>query len=312
MIELLFTFLIFIIIIFASKFQKKLIFLPKDNPNKVQSVNISSNTILLNVFLLSPFMISYFKLSLILPLVIIFIIGLLDDFINLSVSKRFFLVSITLIFCFSFNNEYLLSEFIFNYKFLVLNFYQSFFISIFLILGFIHVMNMSDGRNGLVVSYLIIIVGYLILKSNFVIDNLYFVLLFGLLLALVLNILNISYFGNNGIFLVSVLFGILLFYFYIHKILYIREIFLLLFIPFYDGLYVTFNRVINKKNPFVPDKSHLHHLPKISNWYLSLIIIITVKILLLTLSFFTNVNFIFLIIISLISYTLLRFYLKRL
>ena len=61
-------------------------------------------------------------------------------------------------------------------------------------------MNMSDGRNGLVVSYLIIIVGYLILKSNFVIDNLYFVLLFGLLLALVLNILNISYFGNNGIF----------------------------------------------------------------------------------------------------------------
>ena len=121
MIELLFTFLIFIIIIFASKFQKKLIFLPKDNPNKVQSINISSNTILLNVFLLSPFMISYFKLSLILPLVIIFIIGLLDDFINLSVSKRFFLVSITLIFCFSFLSCYFL-QFAFGFLNLLFEF----------------------------------------------------------------------------------------------------------------------------------------------------------------------------------------------
>lgn len=312
MINIFSSILIFLLIIFLHKFQAKIFFLPRDDISKIQSSNSSNKTLLLNILLLFQVIFLYFPITFSFPLIMIFFIGLVDDFINLSVLKRFFFVTIILFFYFTLNKEFLLTEFIINYSFLNLNFYQSLFLSIFLILGFIHVINMSDGRNGLVVSYLILIISYFAFKNDFYLDSLYLLILFNLILTLFLNVFNFSYYGNNGILVVSVFFGTILFHLYDEKILYIREIFILLFIPFYDGLYVTFKRLLKKKNPFIPDRSHLHHLSSKSNWYLSLIIIMSVKISLLFIINSFEINFIYLFFITFISYSLLRFYIKKL
>jgi len=312
MINILPSIFIFLLIIFLNKFQSKIIFLPKDDISKVQSTNDSNKTLLLNILLLFQVILSYFSISFSLSLVMVFIIGLIDDYINLSVFKRFLSVTIILFIFFIFNQEYLLTEFIINYSFLKLNFYQSLSLSIILILGFIHVMNMSDGRNGLIVSYLILIISYLAFKNDFYLDSLYLLILINYIMIFLLNFFNISYFGNNGILVVSVFFGAILFQLYDEKVLYIREIFILLFIPFYDGLYVTCKRFIKKKSPFLPDKSHLHHLPSKSNWYLSLLIIISLKILLLYVLNRFEISFIYLFFITLISYSLLRFLIRKL
>lgn len=312
MINIFLSILIFLIIIFLYQFQSQIFFLPRDDIRKIQSSNSSNKTLLLNVLLLFQVILFYFSITFSLSLVMVFIIGLIDDYINLSVFKRFFSVTIILFIYFIFNQEYLLTEFIINYSFIKLNFYQSLILSIFLILGFIHVMNMSDGRNCLVVSYLILIISYLAFKNDFYLNSLYLLILINLILIFLLNFFNISYFGNNGILVVSVFFGTILFQFYDEKVLYIREIYILLFIPFYDGIYVTCQRLIKKKSPFLSDKSHLHHLPSKSNWYLSLIIILSIKISLLYLLNRFDINFSYLFFTTLISYSLLRFLFKKL
>lgn len=312
MINIFLSLFIFLLIIFLYQFQSKIFFLPRDDIGKIQSSNSSNKTLLLNILLLFQVIFLYFPITFSLPLIMIFIIGLVDDYINLSVLKRFLSVTVILFFYFTFNKEFLLTEFIINYSFLNLNFYQSLFLSIFLILGFIHVMNMSDGRNGLVVSYLILIISYLAFKNDFYLDSLYLLIFINLILIFLLNFFNISYFGNNGILVISVFFGVILFQLYDEKVLYIREIFILLFIPFYDGIYVTYKRFIKKKSPFLPDKTHLHHLPSKSNWYLSLLIIVSLKILLLYVINRFEISFIYLFFITLISYSLLRFLIRKL
>lgn len=296
---------IFLFLIFLHKFQYKLPYLPKDNPNKIQSTNEIKNTLLLNLLIFLPILFRYFEIIFIVPLLVVFVIGLLDDFYNLSVIKRFFLVGIVVTFLFIINDGFYLSKFIIYNIYINLNFYLGLILSLFLILGFIHVMNMSDGRNGLVVSYFLLITIYLSLKNEF--NFFHIEIIISLVLILYLNIKNISYLGNNGLLVLSIFFGTLMFKYYNEDMIYIREVFILFFIPFYDGIYVTIKRLTLRKKLFEPDKSHLHHLVPNSKWNYSLLLILTIKILpLVFLYLFPFLNFIYFFMYSLLGYIFLR------
>lgn len=298
--------LLFLLILLIHRFNHFFIFLPKDNTNKIQSLNQSHNTFLLNIIIIFPFLFKYFEMSFLMPIFFILIIGLLDDIYNLSVTVRFVSVSFILIIFLYLNQDYNLSRLIINDYEIEIGFYLGISISLFLLMGFIHVMNMSDGRNGLVISYLLLVPLYIIYKKDFGLFHIDLILI--LILMIFLNFKNISYLGNNGLLVISVVFGSLLFKYYNEGIVYIREVFIFFFIPFFDGIYVTINRVLNKKNLFEPDKNHLHHFPKKNEWYRCLFYIMMFKIILLLLVYhFANFNFIFLFILSILGYTLLRF-----
>ena len=80
----------------------------------------------------------------------------------------------------------------------------------------------------------------------------------------------------------------------------IENIFILLYLPFFDALRVTITRIYKKKSPFLSEKNHLHHLPR--NWNLALIILIMLFILNNIIQLFSNFSFLIISSYSIISF----------
>ena len=186
-----------------------------------------------------------------------YIIGFLDDKYNLSVIKRFyFALLVTFIFFYINKNSYFVSiNFSPNINLILL---------VFISLGFLHLINMTDGINGLVISL------YLYACSYFLLKGFYYYEIFSrdlLVLSLVCSLIYIlpnffgkCFLGNTGSYCVAITISI--FYMELYKNSYVEysDIILIFIIPFLDGIRVTFTRIINKKSPFKGDYLHIHHM----------------------------------------------------
>ncbi len=235
----------------------------------------------------------------------IFLLGFFDDRFTLGPNKKFFLL-ITII----------LPSIIFSENLTIENVRLSFFdgnidlkqFSLFwtllCFLLFINAFNMFDGINLQVSIYSIILCLTLVLfGAN---ENLIFSLIICLLFFSFLNLQSKSFFGDGGTYLLSYIFG----YFFI-KLYNIEigissdQIVLIMLLPGIELLRLFILRIINNKNPFSPDRNHLHHyLLKNFNLLFVTLIIQSLIIIPFILSLFIGYNFLFLIIL-LITYFLL-------
>lgn len=283
----------------------KLPLIPFDNVNKIQSVN--KNNIQLSLFLIPlPLIITNHNFFLNFIILITCIIGFLDDKYSLSVKVRFLSASLVIIVYTIFNKHFI------NFDFsLINNIYLLSTLSVIFILGFIHTINMVDGKNGFALIIFLNIFMYHMFKSNFLSNLNIFDLLFfcTLLIMLIINLANISYLGNAGVILLTMYFSYFLVDKYNSGIISEKEIYCLLSLPFLDGLRVTINRILKKKSPFKPDRTHLHHL--IKNWNLGLIFIFLSLIFMSFIALKVNYHFIFIFIISIINYLFLYFIFKK-
>ena len=124
--------------------------------------------------------------------------------------------------------------------------------------------------------------------------------------------MNKIFMGDAGIYFLSMLSGLIIIDMSNNNLIYSEEIFLLMMLPGIDMLRLFFLRIINKKNPFNPDKLHIHHilfnkLKSKAKTVLTIIMIYGFPILLkISLDFKT----LYLIIIQLLFY-LIIFYLIR-
>ena len=191
-------------------------------------------------------------------------IGFLDDKFSISVIQRVILsLIITFIFFFLNPHEYYVSE--------SFPFYLNFILLIFFSLGFIHLINMTDGINGLVLSLFTYSLFYYLLKSDNSIDHYLMVIielsLLGSLIYLIPNFLGMCFLGNVGSYLIAVLISIIYMELYQNTLVEYSDIILIFLIPLIDALRVTVSRIINNKNPFIGDFTHIHHLIRFSNKY---------------------------------------------
>ena len=96
------------------------------------------------------------------------------------------------------------------------------------------------------------------------IEPLYVVLIACLIYVLYLNLNKNIFLGDSGSLFLGCLFGFNLIYNYNLEISNIRypveNIFIVLMLIGLDMLRVFIIRIFNKKNPFLPDRTHLHHL----------------------------------------------------
>jgi hypothetical protein len=137
--------------------------------------------------------------------------------------------------------------------------YFSHFFTILCFLLFINAFNFFDGINlqsgiySLILSIIICIIN----------NNLFFfyILQIFLIIFLYLNYKNKTFLGDSGTYLLSFIFAYYFIKFYNDRyIIYADEIAVLMLIPGLDLFRLFFARIINKKNPFFPDKNHIHHL----------------------------------------------------
>ena len=200
-------------------------------------------------------------LSLLILIFGFFILGFYDDKKKLSPKNKLFLSIIITLISLLLNKDLVINFFSFSFfpnKIFLGNY--SIFFSIFCVILLINALNFYDGINGQSCIFFLIVFLFLFLKSEM---NFFYLLSIVLIFfVLLLNLSNKLFLGDGGIFLLSAILSASLIYEHnIEKnIIYVDEIFFLLFLPGIDLIRLTISRSFNKKNPFLGDRKHIHHL----------------------------------------------------
>ena len=87
----------------------------------------------------------------------------------------------------------------------------------------------------------------------------------GISIFLLPNFYGFCFLGNSGSYLVAIIISIFYTQLYINQIVEYSDILLIFLVPLIDGLRVTFNRILNHKNPFGGDFTHIHHIIRSKN-----------------------------------------------
>jgi UDP-GlcNAc:undecaprenyl-phosphate GlcNAc-1-phosphate transferase len=248
--------------------------------------------------------------SFVFGLVSFFFLGLLDDKISISANLKL-IIQILILFIVLLLDPNLKIEYI-KFSFLDKNFYLNEFSLIFSILCFllfINAFNMFDGINGQSGLYALInfLIFYLFL------DKLIFLLImFIMVIFLYKNFKNKIFLGNSGSYLISFLISFYYVKFYNSGIINEADfIGLIMFIPGLDLLRLFFLRIYKGKNPFSPDRNHLHHiLLRKFNYKWSIFLLFSLIGFPLIINYFFHAIFL-IIILTILSYVLLLIIIRK-
>ena len=191
-------------------------------------------------------------------------LGLIDDIKRISYKYKFLILttiiylSISLDVNLQINKIYLSTfhkEFYFNYL--------SIPFTVLCILLLTNAINLIDGMDGLCILISTIFIIWII-NDFYNTEPLYIVLIASLFYILYLNLKKNIFLGDSGSLFLGCLIGlnvILNYNLEISKNYYaVENIFITLMLPGLDMLRVFASRIFNKKNPFLADRTHLHHL----------------------------------------------------
>ena len=141
----------------------------------------------------------------------------------------------------------------------------SFIITTIWIAGIINAINWMDGADGLAIGLLIIAsIAFFIIELP---NNLYLSCILASLIGAALAFLKFNYhpaqiiMGDSGSYFLGFNLAIVSFISSADNSnpFDLKVVFLIMFIPITDMVYVIFKRIINGKVPLYPDKTHLHH-----------------------------------------------------
>jgi len=271
--------------------------------HKTQSTRTGGIAIYLTLMVVSTFCysigITLFDYSYLVPLSILFFIGLYDDISKADFKLKFIfqIIAAKIII----DNGLLIDNlhgFIGIYE---LNRLFAQIFTICIIVALVNAINFIDGLDGLAVSVILLFIGcYHFFGTN----NSFFGELSIIITSSTLSLYYFNFKKNHKTFLGDsgslLLGGIASIYsiniltnFYIikaeydiNKIIFIISI---LLYPIFDFTRVIFIRIFKKKSPFIADKNHLHHIinSKVKSHFFSVLIIILANIFLIFLTQFT-------------------------
>lgn len=255
------------------------------------------------------------QLNILILISTIFIIGLIDDLYQLSYAYRLIFIYLILIIFLKFNEFYLIDELYFetvNKTFLIGNF--SIYITPFFILLLLNSLNMADGING---NSTVIILSYLLLlfDNNINLNLITLSIVPALLVFFYFNLRNKIYLGDSGIYFLSLIISLYVINKYNTESIIIscEEIFLIFLIPGLDMFRLFIFRLFKKKNPFIGDKNHFHHLliNRFELKYTLLIYFILINWPYILHNIF-KLNILFLVFANILVFFVLIFYLQKL
>lgn len=206
-----------------------------------------------------PEFLTYHLLS-VFAILLVFTIGVVDDFLDLSPYPKFFVMIISSLMVIY--DGYTISSLGTYFGTATTLGILTIPFTVFAIVGFTNAMNLIDGLDGLSGSVSAVIlagftyIGYI--HNDITVLYLSSILLLGVIIFLLFNLNPAKIFlGDSGALLVGFTVSII----GVKLLDYISptSVFFLTGIPILDTLYVMVNRVLNKKSPFKADKTHLHH-----------------------------------------------------
>lgn len=196
---------------------------------------------------------SFFVLSF-----LIFLIGIIDDKVNLSALKKSALFIFLLIF--SSIDKNITIKFL-NFDFLtykILTGHLGIFLSIVSIFYFMNALNMFDGIDVQTPLYLFLLFLFLIFKSEYIVIFLIIPSIF----FLMLNIKGQCFLGNSGSYFLGYIISVI--FIKINQsnpnVLTSEEVLIILSLPCFELFRLFTERIMRNQNPFTGDRTHIHHL----------------------------------------------------
>ena len=241
----------------------------------------------------------------------IFILGLYDDKFDLSPNVRLFLLSLFIFNFLYFNNNLLITHLNFNFLNETLFLKKVSFIFTFCcILVFIISMNMFDGTNLQSASFYLFLIIYFI-NSNLDFNFFLFFLIIPIIFFSIKNFQGKAFLGDGGTYLVSFIFSIIIINNHRWGGIESDEIAMLIIFPIVETVRLYFERLLNNKNPFMPDKNHFHHIIRDRfNEKISIVLIIVSYLIPITFFKIFNNSF-FAISLFLLTYSLIIYKLNK-
>lgn len=235
-------------------------------------------------------------------LLLIFLIGFIDDKIDIKPNLKLFCLALLISFIQFFDNSILITEirFSFTENLVYLGKYSFLFTALCFLL-FINACNMFDGINLQSCLYYLILSLYLISLDS---QNLFLVIMIiSIFIICILNSKGKIFLGDGGVFLCSfVLAYFTIKYYNINVIKYSDKIFILMMVPGIDMFRLFIFRLLKRKNPFEADNSHIHHILLEKFTYPKTIMIIFLLINIPIILSIFDVSSFLIILIYLISY----------
>ena len=190
-------------------------------------------------------------------LIVLFIIGYIDDKIKLSAKPKLVLltiiISINLLVTPQLNISFIKLSSLNSFS--IGNF--SFFWTFLCFLLFINAFNFFDGINLQSGGFIYLICLFFIYKNIFF--DFFIVIFIANTFFLYLNYNSKIFLGNSGSLFLPFLFGSLFINSYNNTDLVADEIVVVMLIPGLDLLRLFFQRISNKTNPLTADNNHIHH-----------------------------------------------------
>lgn len=199
---------------------------------------------------------------------IVFIFGLIDDIFDIGFIVRLLAQFIASLIIIGIGISIIDLGFYQYLPFLSLG-YLSIIITVFCVVGLTNAFNFIDGIDGFCSSQLIISLISILLFINIEVQyNNFYLLIIILIFCIIINLIfnlglipNFKIFlGDNGSTTIGFIIAWFLIYASYNDLMHESLTLWAVILPTYDMLRVIFNRLSNKKNPFKPDKSHIHHL----------------------------------------------------
>ena len=259
--------------------------------HKTQATKTGGITVFLTLFLITIYLYvskqELFDFSLLIPLGIMFIVGVYDDFYNADFKLKFFL-------------QIVVAKILIDQGFIIDHFHgvlglqeipriASQIFTVFVFLVIVNAINFIDGIDGMAITEVIKVI-LLVEFFSTTHTPIYFLGILIILSCLPLYYLNFKkenkvFLGDAGSLLFGTLIAIYLFHvlgtdytfkepYQMNKPLFTMS---LIIYPLIDLLRVFIIRISNKKSPFSPDKNHIHHR-LLNNGYSHFIIVSIIQL----------------------------------
>ena len=259
-----------------------------------------------NLFLNLPNFYSFYLTTL-----LIFIMGVIDDIVDLRPLKKSIYLFILIYSALLIDESLVIEEL--HFSFIDKIFYlkqASIFFTLFCIFIFINAFNMFDGTNLQAGFYSLIITIFFILHSGYL--NIFLPILTFLIFFIYHNSFGKIFLGNSGSHTLGFIFSWFFIKLYnINIIPNIDDIILIMLIPGLDLIRLFYSRTIKKSDFFISDKNHIHHIlmNKFNGIKLQLIIVLLVLIPLIIFNY--SQMFFISLIIGISNYTILVLFCKK-
>lgn len=242
---------------------------------------------------------------------IIFLLGFVDDKINLRANFKFLILTLIILILLILDSNLIIKDIKFSFHERVFSLDTlAIFFSVFCFLVFINAFNMFDGINLQSGFYSILVfICIIFFYSNSLLIK---ILIISLICFSYLNSKDKTFLGDSGTLLISFIIGYLFIKLYnLGYIDYADEITLYMLIPGLDLIRLFIIRIVNKKNPLSPDRNHLHHILinkfSFQKTLLIIFLLITLPIVLNYLEIYKLIS----ILITILAYSVLLYVIKK-